>query len=158
MGITAAFMVPHPPLIIPQVGGGQEQQIRHTTDSYHEIARGIGQLQPETIVLISPHQMMYTDYFHISPGRKARGDFGRFRAGQVKLEASYDTDFVRRLCSAADKRNLSAGTLGEKDPSLDHGSMVPLYFVNQYWTDYQLVRIGLRPSPHRSLRAGRGHP
>ncbi len=147
MGITAAFMVPHPPLIIPQVGGGQEQQIRHTTDSYHEIARGIGQLQPETIVLISPHQMMYTDYFHISPGRKARGDFGRFRAGQVKLEASYDTDFVRRLCSAADKRNLSAGTLGEKDPSLDHGSMVPLYFVNQYWTDYQLVRIGLSGLP-----------
>ena len=147
MGITAAFMVPHPPLIIPQVGGGQEQQIRHTTDSYHEIARGIGQLQPETIVLISPHQMMYTDYFHISPGRKARGDFGRFRAGQVKLEASYDTDFVRRLCSAADKRHLSAGTLGEKDPSLDHGSMVPLYFVNQYWTDYQLVRIGLSGLP-----------
>lgn len=147
MGITAAFMVPHPPLIIPQVGGGQEQQIQHTTDNYHEIARGIGQLQPETIVLISPHQMMYTDYFHISPGRKARGDFGRFRAGQVKLEASYDTDFVRRLCSAADKRNLSAGTLGEKDPSLDHGSMVPLYFVNQYWTDYQLVRIGLSGLP-----------
>ena len=147
MGITAAFMVPHPPLIIPQVGGGQEQQIQHTTDNYHEIARGIGQLQPETIVLISPHQMMYTDYFHISPGRKARGDLGRFRAGQVKLEASYDTDFVRRLCSAADKRNLSAGTLGEKDPSLDHGSMVPLYFVNQYWTDYQLVRIGLSGLP-----------
>lgn len=147
MGITAAFMVPHPPLIIPQVGGGQEQQIRHTTDNYHEIARGIGQLQPETIVLISPHQMMYTDYFHISPGRKARGDFGRFRAGQVKLEASYDTGFVKKLCSAADKRNLSAGTLGEKDPSLDHGSMVPLYFVNQYWTDYQLVRIGLSGLP-----------
>lgn len=147
MGITAAFMVPHPPLIIPQVGGGQEQQIRHTTDSYHEIARGIGQLQPETIVLISPHQMMYTDYFHISPGRKARGDFGHFRAGQVKLEASYDIDFVKKLCSVADKRNLSAGTLGEKDPSLDHGSMVPLYFVNQYWTDYQLVRIGLSGLP-----------
>ena len=147
MGITAAFMVPHPPLIIPQVGGGQEQQIRHTTDSYHEIARVIGQLQPETIVLISPHQMMYTDYFHISPGRKARGDFGHFRAGQVKLEASYDIDFVKKLCSVADKRNLSAGTLGEKDPSLDHGSMVPLYFVNQYWTDYQLVRIGLSGLP-----------
>ena len=147
MGIAAAFMVPHPPLIIPQIGRGEEHKIRQTTDSYHEIAQKIGQLQPETIVLISPHQIMYADYFHISPGPKARGDFGRFHAGEVKTEVSYDTGFVKKLCSTADKRNLSAGTLGEKDPSLDHGSLVPLYFINQYWRDYQLVRIGLSGLP-----------
>lgn len=143
MGIAAAFMVPHPPLIIPQIGRGQEKEIQQTIDSYQEAARRIGQLQPETIVLISPHQIMYADYFHISPGKAAKGDFGRFRAGQVKMEVSYDTAFVKKLCSAADKRNLPAGILGEKDPSLDHGTMVPLYFVNQYWKDYSLVRIGL---------------
>lgn len=143
MGIAAAFMVPHPPLIIPQIGKGEEQKIRQTTLGYQEVSRRIGQLQPETIVLISPHQIMYADYFHISPGERAEGDFGRFRAGQVKMEVSYDTAFVKKLCSVADKRNLSAGILGEKDPSLDHGTMVPLYFVNQYWKDYRLVRIGL---------------
>ena len=41
------------------------------------------------------------------------------------------------------KRQIEAGTLGEKDPSLDHGTMVPLYFINQYLKDYKLVRIGL---------------
>lgn len=147
MGITAAFMVPHPPLIIPQIGRGQEQQIRQTIDSYQEVGRRIGELQPETIVLISPHQIMYTDYFHISPGKRAKGDFGSFRAGQVKIEVSYDTDFVKKLCSTADKHNLPAGILGEKDPSLDHGTMVPLYFVEQYWKDYRLVRIGLSGLP-----------
>ena len=44
-------------------------------------------------------------------------------------------------------RNLPAGTEGEQDARLDHGTMVPLYFVNQYWTDYQLVRIGLSGLP-----------
>ncbi len=143
MGIAAAFMVPHPPLIIPQIGRGQESGIQKTIEGYQEAARRIGQLQPETIVLISPHQIMYTDYFHISPGKTARGDFGRFGAGQVRLEVSYDTAFIKKLCSAADKRNLPAGTLGERDPSLDHGTLVPLFFVEQYWKEYQLVRIGL---------------
>ena len=89
MSITAAFMLPHPPLIIPEIGKGSEGGIRRTIDAYHEAARRIGAAEPETIVLISPHQIMYTDYFHISPGKGAGGDFGRFRAGEVKTKVSY---------------------------------------------------------------------
>lgn len=143
MGITAAFAVPHPPLIIPEVGGGKEKQIQKTIDAYQEAAERMGAQRPETIVLLSPHQIMYADYFHISPGGGAVGDFGQFGAGQVKLEVSYDTEFVKELCWQAAREDLQAGTLGEKDPRLDHGTMVPLYFVNQYWRNYRLVRIGL---------------
>ena len=42
---------------------------------------------------------------------------------------------------------MQAGTLGERDKRLDHGTMVPLYFVNRYWTGYRLVRIGLSGLP-----------
>ncbi len=147
MGITAAFMVPHPPLIVPDIGRGQEQIIPNTTESYQEIARRIGQLQPDTIVLLTPHQIMYTDYFHISPGERAEGDFGQFRAGHLKTEAVYDTEFVKKLCALSERRNLPAGTLGERTPALDHGTMVPLYFVNRHWRDYRLVRIGLSALP-----------
>lgn len=147
MGITAAFMTPHPPLIIPDIGRGEEKAIQKTIDAYHQIAERIGSLQPETIVLISPHQIMYADYFHISPGKGAKGDFGRFRAGQVKMEVSYDVEFVEKLCNLAVRNRLPAGTEGERDRQLDHGTMVPLYFVNQYWTGYKLVRIGLSGLP-----------
>lgn len=147
MGITAAFMVPHPPLILPDIGHGQEQAIKATTESYQEIARRIGKLQPDTIVLLTPHQILYADYFHISPGKGAKGDFGQFRAEHVKMEVSYDTEFVKKLCRLAEKQNLPAGTLGERSPALDHGTMVPLYFVNQYWTGYRLVRTGLSALP-----------
>lgn len=143
MGISAGFMVPHPPLIIPDVGGGEERKIQKTIDAYHKAAEAVGHLQPETIVLLSPHQTMYADYFHISPGQGAKGDFGQFRAGQVSMEVSYDTEFVRALCREAEVSGLPAGTLGERERKLDHGTMVPLYFVNQYWTGYRLVRIGL---------------
>lgn len=147
MGISAGFMVPHPPLIIPEVGGGEEKKIQHTIDAYQKAAKMIGSLRPETIVLLSPHQTMYADYFHISPGSGAKGDFGQFRAGQVSMEVTYDTEFVGALCEAAKEAGIEAGTLGEREKRLDHGTMVPLYFVNRYWTGYQLVRIGLSGLP-----------
>lgn len=149
MAVAAAFMVPHPPLIVPAVGGGREKEIQKTIDAYHETARRIWQLMPETIVLISPHQVMYADYFHISPGKGAKGDFGQFRAGNVRIEVSYDTAFVEKLCELADVGNLPAGTDGERDRRLDHGTMVPLYFVNQYLKEYKLVRIGLSGLPFK---------
>lgn len=147
MGIVAAFMVPHPPVILPEIGRGEEKKIQKTTDAYEEAARRLGACRPETIVLISPHQVMYGDYFHISPGRGAEGDFSDFHAPQVKFRVTYDTEFADSLCGIADGRRLPAGTLGERDKRLDHGTMVPLYFINQYWKEYRLVRIGLSGLP-----------
>lgn len=140
-------MVPHPPLIVPAVGKGEERKIQNTIDAYHEVGRRIGGLRPETIVLLSPHQVMYADYFHISPGNGAKGDFSQFGAGQVRFEVRYDREFVENLCKLAQAGDLPAGTAGERDRRLDHGTMVPLYFVDPYWKDYQLVRIGLSGLP-----------
>ena len=147
MPITFTCMLPHPPLIVPAVGKGEERKIQKTIDAYHEAARRIAACRPETIVLISPHQVMYADYFHISPGKSANGDFAQFSAPGEQMEVSYDTAFVEKLCALAEEKALPAGTLGEQDRRLDHGTMVPLYFVNQYWTDYQLVRVGLSGLP-----------
>lgn len=44
MGILAGFMVPHPPLIVPEVGAGEERKIQNTVDAYKEAARRIGAL------------------------------------------------------------------------------------------------------------------
>lgn len=76
MGISAAFMLPHPPLIVPEIGRGEEQKISKTVDAYHEAARKIAAHKPETVIVISPHQTMYADYFHISPGSCAQGTLG----------------------------------------------------------------------------------
>lgn len=143
MGILGAFVVPHPPLIVPEIGKGEERAIGKTIESYRRVAHKIGELKPDTIVLISPHQVMYANYFHISPGNGARGDFEKFGAGQVKMKAVYDAELVDKICQLSSEKNLPAGTAGEVDRQLDHGTMVPLYFVNQCWTNYRLVRIGL---------------
>lgn len=143
MPLLGAFIVPHPPLIIPKVGGGEEKKIQKTIDSYHKVAKQIAELNPDTIIVTTPHSIMYSDYFHISPGKKAKGNFGRFGARDVSFSVEYDEEFVEELEALAEKKQIEAGTLGEKDPHLDHGTMVPLYFINQYFNEYKLVRIGL---------------
>jgi len=143
MALVGAFIVPHPPIIIPEVGRGQEGQVSKTIDSYLEIARRIAKLKPDTIIITSPHSIMYSDYFHISPGKEAKGDLRSFHAKNVNFQVDYDEEFTNALERCAEKNGIEAGTLGEKDPSLDHGTMVPLYFINQFTKDYKLVRIGL---------------
>ncbi len=147
MSIIAAFMVPHPPLIVPEVGGGSEEQVRTTIDSYERIAEEIAMIEPETIIISSPHSIMYADYFHISPGKKAAGDFGSFRASQVSFNEEYDTDLVDEIARIADKNAFDAGTLGEKDKRLDHGTMVPLYFIRKKYQKGKIVRLGLSGLP-----------
>ena len=80
MAIQAAYMVPHPPMIVPQVGKGGEKQIEETIRAYEQVAEEIAELKPDTIIISSPHAVLYADYFHISPGKGARGSFASFRA------------------------------------------------------------------------------
>lgn len=147
MGILAAFMVPHPPMIVPAVGRGGEKQIEKTTRAYERVADEIAALSPDTIIITSPHSVMYADYFHISPGRSAKGDFGRFRASQVRFEEEYDAELVRAIAELAGERGFPAGVMGERDRNLDHGTMVPLYFIRQKYSGGKIVRIGLSGLP-----------
>ena len=147
MSIIAAFMVPHPPMIVPQVGRGSEAQIEATTKAYEQVADQIAELKPETIIISSPHTIMYADYFHISPGRWADGDFGQFRAPDVSFHEEYDTELVRKIDEIAQKERFPAGTMGERDKSLDHGTMVPLYFIRKKYQEGRIVRVGLSGQP-----------
>ncbi|MBQ6294204.1 MAG: AmmeMemoRadiSam system protein A [Lachnospiraceae bacterium] len=141
--ILAGFMVPHPPLIIPEIGKGEEEQIRKTINAYERVADEVAALEPETIIITSPHSVMYADYFHISPGKGAKGSFRRFGAGRVRFEEDYDTLLRDRICTLADAAGFPAGTLGERDAELDHGTMVPLWFIRRKYSGGRIVRIGL---------------
>ena len=148
MPIVAAYMVPHPPMIVPQVGRGSEKQITKTIRAYEAVAAGIAGIRPETIIVTSPHAVLYADYFHISPGEDATGDFGSFRAPEVRFAEKYDTELVKAICALAKEKDFPAGTLGERDRRLDHGTMVPLYFIEQQYTGFRLVRVGLSGLSH----------
>jgi len=131
MGILAAFAVPHPPLLIPGVGDDSKQYVQKANEAYEEVAQRSAELKPETLVIFSPHAPLYADYFHISPGARARGDFGNFQARNAAYTVSYDEEFVVMLEGLLAERDIPGGTLGGRDFTLDHATMVPLYYFGK---------------------------
>ena len=143
MAILGAVQVPHPPLIIPEVGHGEEKGIQATIDAYEAAAKFIADLNPDTVIISSPHSILYSDYFHISPGPSAKGSMAQFGAPQVKFSVNYDEELVRAIDGAAKQAGIAAGTLGNRQPELDHGTMVPLYFLAKYCRSCKVVRLAL---------------
>jgi AmmeMemoRadiSam system protein A len=126
---------------VPEVGDGQEREIEKTVAALDKAAEEIAALAPETIIFISPHSTVYDDYFHISPGRGAKGDLVRFRAPETRFITDYDTALVDAIAAVAEREGIAAGTLGEREVALDHGTTVPMWFINQRWLIYHTVRI-----------------
>ena len=143
MSILGAVIVPHPPLIIPTVGRGREQEVQSTIDAYQTAAKQVAAWEPEVLIITSPHQIMYADYFHISPGRGATGDMSAFGASGTKLRVEYDAQLRDEIIHRAESADLRVGTLGQRDLYLDHGTFVPLYFLRKAGVDCPILRIGL---------------
>lgn len=143
MPIVAAFIVPHPPLIVSEVGRGSEKEVQKTIDSYRDIASQIAALKPETVIISSPHAPMYSDCFHISRCEKLRGSFADFAAPQVTFEENCDTELALITAELAKQSGIPIAPIGRRDSELDHGTMVPLYFIEKELREFQIMRLGL---------------
>lgn len=148
--IIQAYALPHPPLAVPAVGQGQENKIKDTLAALSQVSKEIAEIAPEVIIFITPHGTVYSDYFHISPGDGASGDFALFGQGDIKVHAQYDTALAEEIARIMP----NAGFEAEKNPALDHGVIVPLWYINQEHSNFKIVRIshsGLGDNAHYQL-------
>jgi MEMO1 family protein len=120
--LLMAAITPHPPIIIPEVGGNELKKAEKTVNGFKDLCKKIMELSPETVVIITPHSVLNPYYFSVYSGAKLQGNFARFRAPQVSLEFNNDIDFIKNL------KGISP--LPPAAP-LDHGSLVPLYYLNR---------------------------
>lgn len=149
MSILAGYAVPHPPLIIPSVGRGEERGIQTTIDAYREIARRIVALQPETIVISSPHAPLYRDGFHVTTDEVLNESMEAFRASETTLKAKIDTALTDEIIQTAQQSGIVVVPSTWRDRDMDHATFIPLYFIEQAYKEagispeYKVVRVGL---------------
>lgn len=156
MSMLGAIITPHPPVLLPEVGGGREREIAATDRAMRTAAETVAACQPDVIIISSPHTILYRDYFHIAPGDGAVGDMSRFGAPEVRIQASYDTLLREEIIRRAEAEGLHAGTLGQRDPELDHGVLIPLYYLRKAGVRCPIVRMGLSGfSPLDHYRLGK---
>ena len=140
MPIIGAFMVPHPPLAVYEVGGFRTKDIKTTIDNYNKIVKEISELKPDTIVISSPHAPLYRDAFYILNDSSVKGDLSRFGASNISFNEKVDIEFKDNLIELAESKNIP---IAKESVPLDHGTMVPLYFIEKYIKDFNIVLIGL---------------
>ncbi len=156
MPVLGAILVPHPPILLPQIGRGQEREVQATIEAYRMAAQRAADWQPEVLIITSPHTVMYADYFHISPNRGASGNMSAFGAPEIRLYAVYHEELRQEVIRQAEEADIQAGTLGERDAALDHGTFLPLYFLQEAGVTCPILRIGLSGfSPLEHYRLGR---
>ena len=141
MSIVSSYMAPHPPLIVSEVGEGKESEVLATIRSYEKIAQDIAKIKPDTIIISSPHAPLYSDYFYLASGNRLEGSFDKFSAPEVSFSEINDVSLVEKIEELAKMDNFPAGRV--KEDELDHGVMVPLYFIRKYLSDFKIIVVGL---------------
>lgn len=146
--ILSAYLTPHPPIIISQIGQGEELKAKRTVEGMEEIGRDIALRKPQTIVVITPHGPVFSDANAISMEEKLKGDFGAF--GHSQLSYSYDSDqeLTYQIVKNCLTNNIQIAQMTKEmyrrynlDGKLDHGALVPLHFVDKYYSSFQIVHI-----------------
>jgi aromatic ring-opening dioxygenase LigB subunit len=77
--------MPHPPIIIPEVGKGEENKAKGTVNGCKRAAEEIKGSKPGVIVIITPHGPLFRDSIAISHVDVLRGDLGKFGVPKVDL-------------------------------------------------------------------------
>ena len=117
---------PHPPLLIPEVGGTARNKIATTVTAMERLAASVG--EPETIVVISPHADDFGSSHAVKTAPRLRGDFGRFRCPDAAFSYDNDVQFAELLLAlAGDNRKLRI--VPDDGEVLDWGVLVPLSFL-----------------------------
>ncbi|MFA4886260.1 MAG: AmmeMemoRadiSam system protein A [Desulfotomaculaceae bacterium] len=158
MTVVFCGICPHPPIAVPEVGGNEASKVSATQESMLEVGRLVKKSGAGTIVIISPHAAVFRDIVGINLSPQLKGDLGNFRAGNVRCILENDLALAREIMSqAADLGLTAAGLTAEEEDlygislRLDHGVVVPLYFLRQAGVDLPLVHVSMTVAPPEKL-------
>ncbi len=134
-----ASICPHPPLLIPSIGQNNLSGVNSTVMAMKKIGNQIKDIDIETIVIISPHGPFQSEFMTVISEDVLRGDFLDF-GSDVSMEFRNDIDLGLNIKKAADSKEIPVEIM--KDGIyLDHGAMVPLYYLAKHMPNVEIVPI-----------------
>ena len=136
--LRAAYIAPHPPIIIPEIGRGEEKKIASTSKALKTISKEVKQIEPETIIIITPHAKMHRGAVTINTAPLIEGTMAQFGCPDLRFSAKNDLRIVKEIIKKCKKTGFPCAAI---DMNLDHGSFVPLYFISSEFSNFFLVHI-----------------
>ncbi|OIO46890.1 MAG: hypothetical protein AUJ33_02770 [Parcubacteria group bacterium CG1_02_40_25] len=142
--LSFASICPHPPIIIPEIGGTQIKKCQKTISAMKKLADYFNVAKPDTVIVITPHGQIHSDEITIlfpSPplalplptgkreGNLLYGNFYQFGHPEIKIQLNNNSKLTDKIKSSADQDGIP--TVLVKASELDHGVLVPLYHLCQ---------------------------
>lgn len=161
--ILAGYLFPHPPIIVEEIGKGEELKAEKTIKGCRELAKDIRQKAPETIILVTPHGPLFSDAVALSLEEDLEGDFSNFGNKDLSFKYKNNLDMINKIIKKSYDESIPIAEVDSEfaeqynvDVKLDHGALVPLYFIEKEYWDFKLIHItyGLL-SPKDLYRFGR---
>ncbi|MEA4963332.1 AmmeMemoRadiSam system protein A [Lutispora sp.] len=156
--ISAFYTMPHPPIIVPEVGRGEERKIKATSDAFDKAAAEIASMNADTIIIVTPHGPVFSDAVALAYDNSIKGNLGKFGAPQAAFKEEIDISLTEKIIGLAEEEGIMTAEITKNsakrygiDYELDHGAMVPLYFINKRLSAYKLVHITYGMLPKMQL-------
>ncbi len=136
--ITYAALTPHPPIIIPSIGGERAREAEATIRGMKSLAHELILSSPDTVVFLTPHGNVFADCITCLLEPQLVGNLASF--GQPEVETSHpnDLELLKELGIRAESRGISLLGINRElalrhalNPEIDHGIMVPLYYLEK---------------------------
>ncbi len=150
MGIKIAGLSPHPPLIIPEVGGKERKKVKKTINSLEEMSKEFANKDLDLLITISPHGAVFRDGIAAIDSEVLKGDFRDFGVPQAKYEVKSFLEFVDILKKNSLANDIKLIKLNKEDlrsygmdKELDHGVMVPLHYLEEANLDLPIVPLSM---------------
>ena len=138
--LVFAGIAPHPPIMVPEVGRDAIAEVRSSIDAMANLTERVMNNGAETVVIISPHAPLEAKAFIAYEGPQLFGDFANFRAPTATVHAELDDELLNEITRAASEQDLVV--LRIKGHDLDHGTTVPLYFLQRNGWDGRIIALG----------------
>jgi AmmeMemoRadiSam system protein A/AmmeMemoRadiSam system protein B len=137
--LVFAGIAPHPPIMVPEVGREAIAEVRRSIDAMAALTERVICSGAETVILISPHAALEPDAFVAYDGPQLHADFADFRAPTATVHTELDEELLKEITrSGAEQKFAVVRIRGD----LDHGTAVPLYFLQRHGWHGRVVALG----------------
>jgi len=137
--LVFAGIAPHPPIMVPEVGRKAIADVRRSIDAMAALTGRVIESEAETVILISPHAPLEPDAFVAYAGPELHADFANFRAPTATVHAELDEELLKEITRAGAEQKFEVVRIRG---DLDHGTAVPLYFLQRYGWHGRVVALG----------------
>ena len=70
--LSFAAIMPHPPIIVPEVGGNEVKKTEKTINALLKLGLVFRETMPEIVFLVSPHALILHDRIALGFGKKLK--------------------------------------------------------------------------------------